>query len=127
MWTILVVEDSSTMRELIGFAVRRLGDDIHIVDAEHGADAMEKLGALMPDLVITDLNMPVMPGMVLIQRIRADPRLAHIPIVIITTETNAEERDEAMALGANAYVTKPIKAPQVVETLKLLLPELAGA
>jgi two-component system, chemotaxis family, chemotaxis protein CheY len=125
VWTVLVVDDSSTMRELIGFAVKRLGPEMHVIEAEHGGDALDKMHAMVPDVVITDLNMPVMPGLVLIERMRSEPAFTKVPIIIITTETNADERDEALARGANAYVTKPIRAPQVVAVLTRILPELA--
>jgi two-component system, chemotaxis family, chemotaxis protein CheY len=117
----LVVEDSPTMRQLLVYALKRIPGMVTI-EAADGVDALKKLatdGA--PDIVITDINMPVMDGLKLVQRIRADEKLRDVPIVIITTEGGAEDRSRALALGANAYITKPIQAPQVLRQVKALL------
>jgi two-component system chemotaxis response regulator CheY len=118
--TALVVEDSPTMRQLVVFALRRIRG-LAIVEAEDGVDALKKLQAQRFDIVITDINMPVMDGLKLVHRIRADDALARIPVVIITTEAGAEDRARAMALGANAYIAKPIQGPHVLATVKELL------
>jgi two-component system chemotaxis response regulator CheY len=116
----LVVEDSPTMRQLVVFALRRIRG-LDIVEAEDGVDALKKLQAQRFDIVITDINMPIMDGLKLVHRIRGDDALKHIPVVIITTEGGAEDRARALALGANAYITKPIQGPHVLATVKELL------
>ncbi len=116
----LVVEDSPTMRQLVVFALRRI-QSLTIVEAEDGLDALKKLAAQRFDIVITDINMPVMDGLKLVHRIRTDEALKDIPVVIITTEGGIEDRQRALALGANAYITKPIQGPHVVATVKELL------
>jgi len=116
----LVVEDSPTMRQLIVFALRRI-HKLSIVEAEDGLEALKKLAAQRFDIVLTDINMPVMDGLKLVHRIRTDETLKDIPVVIITTEGGSEDRQRALALGANAYITKPIQGPHVLATVKDLL------
>jgi two-component system, chemotaxis family, chemotaxis protein CheY len=117
----LVVEDSPTMRQLIVFALRRIRG-LQIVEADDGVDALRKLaGATRFDIILTDINMPIMDGLKLVRRVRSDDALKDIPIIIITTEGAAEDRQRALALGANAYITKPIQAPQVIATVKEFL------
>jgi two-component system chemotaxis response regulator CheY len=116
----LVVEDSPTMRQLIVFALRRL-QTLKVTEADDGLDALKKLQAAKFDILITDINMPMMDGLKLVGHVRKDATHKDIPIVIITTEGAAEDRQRALALGANAYITKPIQAPQVINTVKELL------
>jgi two-component system, chemotaxis family, chemotaxis protein CheY len=119
-YTALVVEDSPTMRQLIVFALRRL-KTLRVTEADDGVDALKKLQGSKFDILITDINMPIMDGLKLVSMVRKDANHKDIPIVIITTEGAAEDRERALALGANAYITKPIQAPQVIETVKELL------
>jgi len=116
----LVVEDSPTMRQLIVFALRRL-QALKVTEADDGVDALRKLQAGKFDILITDINMPIMDGLKLVSLVRKDETHKDIPIVIITTEGAQEDRERALALGANAYITKPIQAPQVINTVKELL------
>jgi two-component system, chemotaxis family, chemotaxis protein CheY len=120
MPTALIVEDSPTMRQLIVFALSRV-KGLTCVEADDGVDALKKLGTQRFDIVITDINMPVMDGLKLVHRIRSDETLKDIPVVIITTEGGTEDRQRALALGANAYITKPIQGPHVLATVKDLL------
>ena len=116
----LVVEDSPTMRQLICFALRRI-KGLDVVEADDGVDGLKKLSDSRFDILITDINMPVMDGLKLVSLVRKDEIHKDIPIVVITTEGAAEDRQRAMALGANAYITKPIQAPQVINCVKELL------
>ena len=117
---VLVVEDSPTMRQLIVFALKRIRN-FQIVEANDGVDGLKKLSAQKFDLILTDINMPIMDGLKLVSMVRNDPNYKSVPIIIITTEGAAEDRDRALALGANAYITKPIQAPRVIATVKELL------
>ena len=116
----LVVEDSPTMRQLIVFALKRL-QQLKATEADDGVDALRKLAVEKFDILITDINMPIMDGLKLVNMVRRDPNHKDIPIIIITTEGAQEDRQRALALGANAYITKPIQAPQVIATVKELL------
>lgn len=119
-YKILIVEDSPTMRQLIAFSLKRL-KNIKIVEASDGVDGLKKLSQDTFNLIITDINMPVMDGLKLVSLIRKDAVYKSIPIFIITTEGGQEDRERAMALGANAYITKPISGPQVLEMVKSYL------
>ncbi|MEO6953211.1 MAG: response regulator [Polyangia bacterium] len=120
MPTALVVEDSPTMRQLIVFALHRV-KGLSVVEARDGVDALGKLATTTFDIILTDINMPIMDGLKLVRRIRSDDALKHIPVIIITTEGAEEDRQRALALGANTYITKPIQAPQVIAKVKELL------
>lgn len=116
----LVVEDSPMMRQLLVFALNRL-KSVRVVEAEDGVDALKKLASQRFDLIITDINMPVMDGLKLVKRIRTDANHAATPIIVITTEGSSEDRERALSLGANAYITKPIQASQVIQKVKEIL------
>ena len=118
--TALVVEDSPTMRQLIVFALSRI-KGLTVVEADDGVDALKKLGTQRFDIIITDINMPVMDGLKLVRRIRSEGPHQNTPIMIITTEGAEEDRQRALALGANCYIAKPIQAPQVINKVKELL------
>ncbi|HEY3346133.1 MAG TPA: response regulator [Nitrospirota bacterium] len=112
----LVVEDSPTMRQLISFALKRVHGS-KIVEATDGIDALKKLATQSFDLILTDINMPIMDGLKLVSLVRGDDQHKKIPIIIITTEGAEEDRKKGLALGANAYLSKPI---QTAELLKLV-------
>jgi len=116
----LVVEDSKTMRNMLSESLQRI-PGMEVVEAENGLAGIRALATQRFDLVLTDVNMPVMDGLKLVRHVRADPRHAKTPIVIITTESAPNDRDRALALGANAYIEKPIQAPRVIRAVKKLL------
>jgi two-component system chemotaxis response regulator CheY len=118
--TFLVVEDSPTMRQLIAFSLRRL-QGCRIVEAVDGVDALKKMTTEKVDLVITDINMPMMDGLKLITVIRGNPRTRELPIVIVTTEGAEDDRKRGLALGADAYIPKPIQPADLVQTVTSLL------
>ena len=120
MRRILIVEDSPTMRQLLVFALRRL-KDVEIVEAQDGMDGLRKVSSDHFDLALIDINMPVMDGLKLISLMRGEESLQAIPIVVITTEGADEDRQRALALGANEYLTKPIQANKVLALARTLL------
>jgi two-component system chemotaxis response regulator CheY len=117
---ILIVEDSPTMRQLLVFALRRL-KNVDIVEAQDGMDGLRKVSNDHFDLALIDINMPVMDGLKLISLMREEETLKDIPIVVITTEGAAEDRERALRLGANEYLTKPIQANRVLSVARGLL------
>lgn len=119
-YSCLVVEDSPMMRQLLVFALARI-KNLQVTEAEDGVDGLRKLAQGKFNLIITDINMPIMDGLKLVKRIRSDETHKDVPIIIITTEGSTEDRQRAMSLGANAYITKPIQAPQVIAKVKELL------
>jgi two-component system chemotaxis response regulator CheY len=118
--TFLIVEDSPTMRQLLAFSLRRL-KECRIIEAVDGVDALKKLITERVDLVITDINMPMMDGLKLISLIRGNPRTKSLPIIIVTTEGAEEDRKRGLALGANAYIPKPIQPSELLKAVASLL------
>ncbi|MCA9580524.1 MAG: response regulator [Myxococcales bacterium] len=116
----LVVEDSPMMRRLLVYALSRAAP-MDFVEAENGLVALQRLGQKSFDLIVTDLNMPVMDGLKLIDRVRTDPVHAKTPIVVVTTETGEQDRTRALSLGANVYVNKPIQAPEIMRAARRAL------
>ncbi len=119
-YRILIVEDSPTMRQLLVFALKRLRN-ADITEASDGMDGLRKVTADSYDLALVDINMPVMDGLKLISLIRGEESLQEMPIVVITTEGADEDRERALALGANEYLTKPIQANKVLQVARGLL------
>ena len=117
---ILIVEDSPTMRQLLVFALRRL-KNVEIVEAQDGMDGLRKVSSDHFDIALIDINMPVMDGLKLIRLMRSEETLKDIPIVVITTEGASEDRERALSLGANEYLTKPIQANRVLSVVKDLM------
>jgi two-component system chemotaxis response regulator CheY len=116
----LVVDDSAAMRQLITFALRRLGQ-VEIIEATDGVDALKKLPSGRFDLVITDINMPIMDGLKLVKLIKTNPTYKEVPVIIITTEGAVEDRERGLSLGATAYIAKPIQTTNLLETVKGIL------
>lgn len=108
------------MRQLLVFALSRV-KQLRVTEADDGVDGLKKLAAGRFDIILTDINMPIMDGLKLVKRVRSDPTHKDVPIVIITTESAEEDRQRALSLGANAYITKPIQAPQVIAKVRELL------
>ena len=119
--TCLLVEDSPTMRQLIIFALKRI-PDLEVVEASDGVDALKKLPEGTFDLILTDINMPIMDGLKLISLMKSNPLYKDIPVVVITTEGAKEDREKGMALGARAYITKPVQTNNLLKVVKEILP-----
>lgn len=119
-YNMLIVEDSPTMRQLISFALKRIRG-VRIVEAGDGVDGLKKISSEKFDLIFTDINMPVMDGLKLISLVREEANHKGVPIVVITTEGAQEDRQRALALGANDYITKPIQPNRILEVAKQLL------
>ena len=119
-YSCLVVEDSPMMRQLLVFALSRV-KNIKVTEADDGVDGLRKLAGGRFDIILTDINMPIMDGLKLVKRVRTDPIHKDVPIIVITTEGAQEDKRRALELGANAYITKPIQAPQVIAKVKELL------
>lgn len=119
-YKILIVEDSPTMRQLISFALKRIRG-IRIMEASDGVDGLKKLSGEKFDLIFTDINMPIMDGLKLVSLVRNDANYKDTPIVVITTEGAREDRERALALGANDYITKPIQPNKILDVAKALL------
>ena len=119
-YTFLVVEDSPTMRQLISFALKRIPGST-IVEAGDGIDALKKLSNQKFDVILTDINMPLMDGLKLVSMVRNDPTYKDIPIIVITTEGADDARERGMSIGANAYVSKPIQTQDLLNTVNEII------
>lgn len=118
--TFLIVEDSPTMRQLLSFSLKRFRG-CKIIEAIDGVDALKKLASEKVDMILADINMPVMDGLKLITIIKQNPKMKELPIIIITTEGAEEDRQRGLKLGANAYITKPVQANHLLKTITDLL------
>jgi len=116
---ILIVDDDPTTRKLISLYLKAKGYAVAL--AENGLDGLEKIGTENPNLIITDLNMPYMDGIEFVKNIRSDPARAEIPILMITTEADPEERERALSVGVNGYLVKPVTADVVTQHIRHIL------
>jgi len=117
---VLVVDDSPTMRQFIVFALKRL-PDLQVDEADNGVTALKQLSAGKYDLLLTDINMPMMDGLKLIGLIRNDVIYANLPIIVITTEGSEMTRERAIKIGANEFVTKPLQTAYLIKLVRRLL------
>jgi len=117
---VLIVDDAVTMRQMVSFTLRKGGYDV--LEAENGQDALNKLSGVNVDLIITDLNMPVMDGITLIQNVRKIPAMKTKPILMLTTEGLAAKKDQGKAAGATGWIVKPFNPEKLLQTLAKVLP-----
>src|SRR5512143_2774761 len=113
----LVVDDSPSMRRQLCYALTRVAG-MATSEAADGAEAWRKLSSAKFDILLTDINMPLLDGLKLVALVRAGGPHQHVPLVVITTEGAEADRRRAMNLGASAYLVKPVQASQVVDTVR---------
>jgi two-component system chemotaxis response regulator CheY len=113
------------MRQLLLLALARL-KHLSVTEAGDGVEGMRKLANAAYDLVITDINMPILDGFKFVKWLRTDPKHKDIPVLVVTTRASEEDRKRALDLGADAFLSKPIHAAQVIATVEELL-KMAGA
>lgn len=117
--TVLTVDDSASMRQLIKMTFTNAG--YRVQEAEHGGKGLEAARSTSFDMVLTDLNMPVMDGMAFIRELRKLPAYAGVPIVFVTTVGEADKKAQAKAAGATAWVTKPFEPNELLSVAKKVL------
>ena len=115
----MVVDDSITMRKVTSRVLDN--HSIEVMTAQDGIDAIEQLNDRVPDLMLLDIEMPRMDGYELLEHIRADARLRHVPIVMITSRAGQKHRKKARSAGANGYLTKPYQEVELVEQVGAML------
>lgn len=118
--TVLIVDDSASMRQMVSFTLKNAG--YTVIEAVDGADGLQKTKTAPPNMVITDLNMPRMDGIQLIRELRKNPGTKFIPIVMLTTESQPEKKQEGKAAGATGWIVKPFQPDQLTGVVKKLLP-----
>jgi len=124
--SILVVEDSATMRSLITQALEDLGQPAKIDEAENGFEALRLLPRAPYALIVTDINMPDINGLELVSFVKRNDAYRRIPLIIVSTEGSERDRDRGLELGADAYLIKPFE-PDELRQVALELLERASA
>jgi two-component system chemotaxis response regulator CheY len=122
----LVVDDFSTMRRIVKNLLQELGY-ANVQEADDGSTALPMLKTGNFDFVITDWNMPQLPGLELLKAVRADPNLTHLPVLMVTAEAKREQIVEAAQAGVSGYVIKPFTAQTLGEKLAKILQARAAA
>ncbi|MFA6507690.1 MAG: response regulator [Treponemataceae bacterium] len=114
--TIMNVDDSMTMRKIVSLALKSQG--YTPVEAENGKHALELLPTQKIDAIILDINMPIMSGIEFLQAIKKLPAYSKLPIVVLTTQGEEALKEQALGLGANAFMIKPFQKEDLLATLK---------
>jgi two-component system chemotaxis response regulator CheY len=114
--TILIVDDSVVVRQVVSLTLRNAG--FSTIDAVNGVDALKKLQSNRVELIVTDLNMPEMDGISFIREVRARDDIKHLPIVMLTTVSQEEKKQEGREAGATGWVYKPFNAGQLLAAVR---------
>lgn len=117
---ILTVDDSRTMLDMLRVSLIRAG--FNVVQAENGREGLAALENETFDVIITDVNMPVMDGITFTRNLRQHPQHKGLPVLILTTETSREKRDEGRAAGATGWIVKPFDPEKLVQTIRKVCP-----
>lgn len=113
---VLIVDDSDVLRKIVSFNLTKEG--FIVEEARDGLEALEKLKANKPDLVILDIMMPHLNGFEVLKRMRADPELSNIPVIILTAKGGENDAKTALSIGANGFLTKPFSPVKLVEEVR---------
>lgn len=116
MALILTVDDSASMRQMVAFTLKGAGYDV--VEAEDGQKALAASKTKKFDLVITDVNMPVMDGITFIRHLRTEANYKFTPILMLTTESSADKKAEGKSAGATGWIVKPFNPDQLLAVVK---------
>jgi two-component system chemotaxis response regulator CheY len=119
MATILSVDDSASMRQMVAFTLKGAG--YTVIEAVDGSDALQKAQGGKADLVLTDVNMPNMDGISLVKELRALPDYKFTPILLLTTESGVDKKTEGKKAGATGWLVKPFNPDQLLATIKKVL------
>ena len=117
---ILIVDDSPTMRQMVSFTLREA--NFEVLEAVNGQDALKQVQGQKFDLILTDLNMPVMDGITFIRNARGLASTKYIPILMLTTESQAERKLEGKAAGATGWIVKPFDPPKLLAVISKVMP-----
>lgn len=118
-YRVLVVDDSEVLRKIVNFNLTREGYSVD--EAKDGKEALEKLQQIKPDLVILDIMMPYIDGFEVLKRMRKDPELAHIPVIMLTAKGGEDDPKTALELGANGFLTKPFSPIKLLEEVRRVI------
>lgn len=116
---IMTADDSASVRQMVSFTLKQAGYEV--VEAKDGQEALEKLRNNPVNMLVTDLNMPNMDGIELIRKVRSEPQFKFMPIIMLTTESQAAKKQEGKAAGATGWIVKPFKPEQLLAVIKRVL------
>jgi two-component system chemotaxis response regulator CheY len=116
--TIMIVDDSASIRTVVGIALR--GEGYTVIEAIHGQDALDKLTGQKVNLIISDVNMPIMDGITFVVNVKKLAAYRFTPIIMLTTESDESKKREGQAAGAKAWVVKPFKPEQMIGAVQRL-------
>ena len=119
MTTILAVDDSASMRQMVAFTLKGAG--YNVVEAVDGVDALAKAKAQAFDCVVTDVNMPNKDGISLIKELRALPNYKFTPMLMLTTESGMDKKQQGKEAGATGWIVKPFNPDQLLKTIKKVM------
>lgn len=117
--TIMTADDSSSIRQMVSFTLKQAG--YSVIEAVDGSDALNKLKSNPIHMLISDLNMPKTDGLELIKQVRAMAEYKFIPIIMLTTESQADMKQKGKAAGATGWIVKPFKPDQLLSVIKKVL------
>lgn len=113
--TALVVDDSTSIRQMVSFTLTSAG--FNVIEGSNGQEALQNVAGKSVELVITDLNMPVMDGMTLIRSLREQPQYKFTPILMLTTESQESKKQEGKAAGATGWIVKPFEPEKLLQVV----------
>ena len=113
--TALIVDDSTSMRQMVSFTMKEAG--FNVLEGGNGQEALTRVEGQRVDVVITDLNMPVMDGIALIRQLRSNPLYKFTPILMLTTESQDSKKQEGKTAGATGWIIKPFNPQQLLEVV----------
>jgi len=116
---IMTVDDSPSIRQMIALTLGDAGYEV--IEARDGAEALRKLENERVDMLVTDLNMPTLNGIQLVQEVRKQPSLRFLPIILLTTEDSGTWKQEGKRAGASGWITKPFKPQQLLSVIRMVL------
>jgi len=117
--TILIVDDSASIRQVVSIALTGAG--YSVIEASNGKEGLSKLDGQKINLIISDVNMPVMDGITMVKEIKKLPKYKFTPIVMLTTEGSEDKKQQGKDAGAKAWIVKPFQPPQLLQAVSMLV------
>jgi two-component system chemotaxis response regulator CheY len=117
---VLTVDDSKTMLQMLQFALKQGG--FEVIQGENGQEGLDLLEANSVDVIITDINMPVMDGITFIKELRKKPKNKATPVLILTTESSQSKKEEGRSAGATGWIVKPFDPGKLLEVIRKVSP-----
>src|ERR1039458_9654389 len=118
--TILIVDDSTSIRHIVAFTLKQAG--FAVLEGSNGQEGLAQLDTQRVDLIVTDLNMPVMDGITFVKNVRSRPNTKGVPVLMLTTESQDSKKKEGKAAGATGWLVKPFHPEKLLQTIARVLP-----